>query len=135
MVFGLVSFIMTQSKAQSNSDSSMATINIIRQTGYSGSAAGLKVFIDSTLHCKLNTGKYLEVKLPAGQHTLSGQFYGDEPSKVGIPLTFVAEAGKTYYFMFTQSVHFASTEVFCNELSSDIGKAKVAEKLLDISCQ
>ncbi len=121
--------------AQTDLDDKTATVNIIRQTGYSGSATGLKVFIDSAMLCKINTGKYLSIEVLPGVHTLSAQFYGSKPRKSGVPFQFDAEAGSTYYFMITQSVHVASTEVFISRLDENIGKQKMLEKSEDPDCR
>lgn len=133
IILGVIS--MPYAQAQSAETSNTATIYLIRQTGYSGSGTALRVFIDSALLCKLHSAKYLSTELATGKHTLSAQFYGSKPTKSGIPTTFVAEAGKEYYFVITQSAHLAYTEVFINETTVDIGKQKVQERREDPKCR
>jgi len=106
--------------AAATPSSGMATVYIYRHKKFEGSALKPSVFCDSTNLGRVASGRFLEVKVPAGEHV----FHADlEHANVTVNL----EAGKDYYFIAEVQVGFWKGHFRLMIIMPEQGKSDVAQ--------
>lgn len=108
-----------------------ATIYILRKTGYAAAAVGFPIFIDGENYCKLNTGKFMMIKLKNGKHAFSIQPRGKELKEKTKELEINILPGKVYYLHVRYNTWNGKTEL---ELFDENEGIELLKKLTPDTC-
>ena len=110
-------------------------IYFLRSTGFAGSAAAFKTFIDGEFVCKLNNKMYSIHEVPAGKHQCSVQF-GGKVSKEGAEKFEVEVApGKITYVGLVFETGLWVNNIYCEEITENTAKKKMQEMQEDTKCK
>jgi hypothetical protein len=113
---------------------SSARVYFIRKTGHLGSAINFRVFMDSSVVCKLSNKHYSVLEVIPGNHTFYVTTWDSpNPKKdFGTPITI--EAGKQYYLKMNIRQRFFVAEVSFDEITYNSAKPLIDKLKLDSNC-
>lgn len=110
------------------------TICFIRSTGFVGSAAAFKVFIDENFVCKLNNKRYSKHEVPAGNHLVSVQFGGKKSKEKAEKFEVEVQPGKVTYVQVVFENKAFVNNVYCEEVTANTAERKMKKLKLDKKC-
>jgi hypothetical protein len=110
------------------------TICFIRSTGFVGSAAAFKVFIDENFVCKLNNKRYSNHEISEGKHTVSVQFGGKKSKERAEKFEIEVKSGEITYVQVVFENKAFINNVYCEEVTSNTAKQKMKKLKEDKKC-
>lgn len=100
-----------------------ATLVIIRDTGFSGSAVGISAFINNDFVGRIPNRSVTKIEVTPGMNTFNFQFYGRKKANPKrIKATINMEAGKTYYVAAINRMNFFYSTMQTVEISENSAK-------------
>lgn len=131
----LISLAFTSfSVAQENDSQATGKIYFLRSTGFQGSAAAFKTFIDGEFVCKLNNKKYSIHEVPVGKHECSVQFGGKKSKEKAEKFEVQVEAGKISYVQLVFETGMFINNIYCEEVTENTGVQKMKMMEEDTKC-
>ena len=128
-----ISFISFM-KAQESEKTPAGKIYFLRSTGFAGSAAAFKIFIDNEFVCKLNNKKFSIHEVPVGKHLCSVQFGGTKSKERAEKFEVQVEANKITYVQLVFETGLFVNNVYCEEVTENTAKQKIANMEEDGKC-
>ncbi|MBS4062923.1 MAG: DUF2846 domain-containing protein [Chitinophagaceae bacterium] len=119
----------------SDSVASKSKVYFLRNTGYIGSAAAFKTFIDDQFLCRLNNKRYTVHEVPSGKHTFSVQFGGTTLKEKAERFELTLEPGKIYYLRVVFKNGAFVNNVYCEEITENTAKNEIALLKEDTKCE
>jgi|NOAtaT_7_FD_contig_41_5820784_length_1423_multi_2_in_0_out_0_1 hypothetical protein len=110
-----------------------AKIYFIRSTGYNWGGA-YKAFIDEKLVCNIQNKRYSIHEVEPGEHRVSVQFSGKQHKGNDEPIVITVEAGKKYYVEMAIKRKFATSDLYCQEVTESTAKNLMKECKEDETC-
>jgi hypothetical protein len=128
---------VTSSAVAQTSDTvtSKSKVYFLRNTGYIGSAAAFKTFIDDQFLCRLNNKRYTVHEVPSGKHTFSVQFGGTTLKEKAERFELTLEPGKIYYLRVVFKNGAFVNNVYCEEITENTAKNEIALLKADTKCE
>ncbi|MGA9637758.1 DUF2846 domain-containing protein [Flavobacterium sp.] len=131
----LVSLVFTAfAKAQDKENLQTGKIYFLRSTGFQGSAAAFKTFIDGEFVCKLNNKKFSIHEVPVGKHECSVQFGGKVSKEKAEKFEVNVEAGKITYVQLVFETGMFINNIYCEEVTENTAKKKMEIMVEDTKC-
>lgn len=131
----LVSLIVTSFvSAQDKENVQTGKIYFLRSTGFQGSAAAFKTFIDGEFVCKLNNKKYSIHEVPVGKHECSVQFGGKKSKEKAEKFEVQVESGKITYVQLVFETGLFINNIYCEEVTENTAKQKMLNMEEDTKC-
>ncbi len=121
-------------KAQDKENTETGKIYFLRSTGFTGSAAAFKTFIDGEFVCKLNNKKYSVHEVPVGKHECSVQFGGKVSKEKAEKFEVQVESGKITYVQLVFETGVFVNNIYCEEVTENTAKQKIAKMEEDTKC-
>jgi hypothetical protein len=112
----------------------MGKIYFLRSTGFQGSAAAFKTFIDGELVCKLNNKKYSIHEVSIGKHECSVQFGGKKSKEKAEKFEVQVEAGKSTYVELVFETGIFINNIYCQEVTENTANKKMEIMEEDTKC-
>lgn len=109
-------------------------IYFLRSTGFQGSAAAFKTFIDGEFVCKLNNKKYSIHEVPVGKHECSVQFGGKKSKENAEKFEVLVEAGKITYVQLVFETGIFINNIYCEEVTENTATQKMKMMEEDTKC-
>lgn len=109
-------------------------IYFLRSTGFAGSAAAFKTFIDGEFVCKLNNKKYSIHEVPIGKHECSVQFGGKKSKDKAEKFEVLVEAGKITYVQLVFEMGAFINNIYCEEVTANTATQKMKMMEEDTKC-
>lgn len=109
-------------------------IYFLRSTGFAGSAAAFKTFIDGEFVCKLNNKKYSIHEVPVGKHECSVQFGGKKSKDKAEKFEVLVEAGKITYVQLVFEMGAFINNIYCEEVTANTATQKMKMMEEDTKC-
>ena len=128
-----LSFV-NSAKAQEVKKEEMGKIYFLRSTGFAGSAAAFKTFIDNEFVCKLNNKKFSIHEVKVGKHTCSVQFGGKKSKESSEKFEVLVESGKITYVQLVFETGLLVNNVYCEEVTENTAKQKMINMQEDEKC-
>ncbi|MFN5135235.1 MAG: DUF2846 domain-containing protein [Chitinophagaceae bacterium] len=132
--FFLLSILSIVHAQTSDTTSAKSKVYFLRNTGYVGSAAAFKTFIDSQFLCRINNKRYTVHEVPPGKHTFSVQFGGTELKEKAERFELTLEPGKTYYLRVVFKNGAFVNNVYCEEITENTAKKEMESLKEDTKC-
>ncbi len=120
--------------AQDTTKVATGKIYFLRSTGFAGSAAAFKTFIDGKFVCKLNNKKYSIHEVPAGKHECSVQFGGKVSKESAEKFEVQVEPGKITYVQLVFEMGAFINNIYCEEVTENTAKKKMGIMVEDTKC-
>ena len=132
----LLSLVLTSiATAQDKENTETGKIYFLRSTGFQGSAAAFKTFIDGEFICKLNNKKYSVHEVAVGKHNCFVKAEKKESGESAEKFEVQVEAGKITYVQLIYEVgFFKSYRLYCEEVAEDLAKKKIEKMSEDTEC-
>jgi hypothetical protein len=131
----LVSLVVTSFvSAQDKENLQTGKIYFLRSTGFQGSAAAFKTFIDGEFVCKLNNKKYSIHEVPVGKHECSVQFGGKKSKEKAEKFEVQVEPGKITYVQLVFETGVFINNIYCEEVTENTAKKKMLNMEEDTKC-
>lgn len=129
-------FVSFNSRAQNSEKNEEQTgkICFIRSTGFAGSAAAFKTFIDEEFVCKLNNKKYSFHEVPVGIHSCSVQFGGKKSKEKAEKFEVEVKPGEITYVQLVFETGVLINNVYCEEVTENTAKSKMEKLNEDTKC-
>jgi hypothetical protein len=124
----------SQTSAQTDS-AQVSTVYFLRNTGFAGSAAAFKTFIDDKFLCRLNNKRYTIHTVPSGKHSFSVQFGGTTLKEKAERFELNLEPGKTYYIRVVFKTGAFVNNVYCEEITESSAKNEMGKLKEDSACE
>jgi hypothetical protein len=121
-------------KAQESEKKETGKIYFLRSTGFQGSAAAFKTFIDGEFVCKLNNKKYSIHEVPVGKHECSVQFGGKVSKEKAEKFEVNVEAGKITYVQLVFETGIFVNNIYCEEVTENTAIQKMKKMEEDTKC-
>jgi hypothetical protein len=121
-------------KAQEKEKIETGKIYFLRSTGFGGSAAAFKTFIDGEFVCNLNNKKYSVHEVPAGNHECSVQFGGKKSKEKAEKFEVQVEAGKITYVQLVFETGVLINNIYCEEVTENTAQQKIKKMVEDTKC-
>ncbi|MFD0837049.1 hypothetical protein ACFQ0I_14810 [Mariniflexile aquimaris] len=112
----------------------MGKICFIRSTGFAGSAAAFKTFIDDEFVCKLNNKKYSFHDVKIGKHTCSVQFGGKKSKEKAEKFEVDVKPGVITYVQLVFETGAFVNNVYCEEITENTATNKMQTLEEDLKC-
>jgi hypothetical protein len=96
-----------------------ARIYVIRSTGFTGSAVNMRVWVDSTVYCKIKNNRYAVIYVAPGSHSFYANTWDASKPKEKLALKMEVEAGKTYYLSMRIKEGFFGNDMFVEEITTN----------------
>ncbi|MEZ7500254.1 DUF2846 domain-containing protein [Flavobacterium sp. Arc3] len=109
-------------------------IYFLRSTGFAGSAAAFKTFIDGEFVCKLNNKKYSVHEVSVGSHECSVQFGGKKSKDKAEKFEVKVEPGKITYVQLVFETGVLVNNIYCEEVTENTAKQKMTKMEEDAKC-
>lgn len=120
--------------AQENEKIETGKICFLRSTGFSGSAAAFKTYIDGELVCRLNNKKFSLHEVKVGSHECYVQFGGLKINEKAEKCKIFVELGKITYVQFFLENDILSFRIYGEEIAENIAVQKMKKMKEDIKC-
>lgn len=131
----LFTFLVSLSvSAQEKENVPTGKIYFLRSTGFAGSAAAFKTFIDGEFVCKLNNKKYSIHEVPLGKHECSVQFGGKKSKDKAEKFEVIVEAGKITYVQLVFEMGAFISNIYCEEVTENTAVKKMKIMVEDTKC-
>lgn len=124
----VTSFVTAQEKVETGK------IYFLRSTGFQGSAAAFKTFIDGEFVCRLNNKKYSIHEVSVGKHQCSVQFGGTKSKDNAEKFEVQVEAGKITYVQLVFETGLFINNIYCEEVTENTAKQKMLTMVEDDKC-
>ena len=111
------------------------TICFIRKTGFYGSAAAFKTFIDEEFVCKLNNKRYSMHEVAPGSHIVSVQFGGKKSKEKAEKFQIDVEPGKVTYVQIVLETGAFVNNIYCEEVTEKTALRKMESLKVDKKCK
>jgi Protein of unknown function (DUF2846) len=121
--------------SQDSATSEKAKVYFLRNTGYMGSAAGFKTFIDSQFVCRLNNKRFSIHEVAAGKHSFTVQFGGTSLKEKAERFELDLVAGKSYYIRVVFKTGAFVNNVYCEEVTETTAKREMEKLKEDTDCE
>lgn len=132
----LIIVIASVTAAQStDTTSAKSKVYFLRNTGYIGSAAAFKTFIDDQFLCRLNNKRYTVHEVSSGKHTFSVQFGGTTLKEKAERFELTLEPGKSYYLRVVFKNGAFVNNVYCEEITENTAKKELETLKEDTKCE
>jgi hypothetical protein len=119
IVFLISLSFSTAMQAQDGQAKETGKIYFLRSTGFQGSAAAFKTFIDGEFVCKLNNKKYSIHEVSVGKHECSVQFGGKKSKEKAEKFEVLVEAGKITYVKLVFETGVFVNNIYCEEVTEN----------------
>ncbi|TCK68954.1 uncharacterized protein DUF2846 [Winogradskyella wandonensis] len=119
----------------SNDSNETGTICFIRKTGFYGSAAAFKTFIDEEFVCKLNNKRYSMHEVAPGSHIVSVQFGGKKSKEKAEKFQIDVNPGQITYVQIVMETGAFVNNIYCEEITEKTAKRKMESLKVDKKCK
>ncbi|MEA1787497.1 hypothetical protein U1E44_15450 [Arenibacter sp. GZD96] len=136
-IFALIAGCVFQSVAHEPVIDSLANgkIIFIRSTGFMGSSAAFKTFIDEVFVCRLNNKRYSVIEVTSGVHSASVQFGGTKSKERAEKFEVTVQPGETKYIQIVFENGVLINNVYCEEVTENTALQKMKSLKEDTKCQ
>ncbi|MGZ0016552.1 hypothetical protein [Yeosuana sp. AK3] len=115
-------------------ESQTGKICFIRSTGFAGSAAAFKTFIDDEFVCKLNNKRYSFHEVSVGKHFCSVQFGSKKSKEKAEKFEIEVKPGGITYVQLVFETGVLINNVYCEEVTENTAKSKMENLTEDVKC-